>query len=172
MPARRLMGLIVAAIALVGSQLLMGSATAAPGPDYAAQARAAGLTPTQVTQLQTKVATYQATHPDARRLDANTLTMPGGTVSFTVPGSTPHGSLMISCTSGHLCIQDGWGGHYDYYYCGYYSFTGGGDGVFNNNQTSGTVAKFYNSDGSLRWTDTAKDTGTASWTPVYYIRPC
>ncbi|MFF8592770.1 hypothetical protein ACF061_15215 [Streptomyces sp. NPDC015220] len=38
--------------------------------------------------------------------------------------------------------------------------------------TSGTVAKFHNSNGSLRWTNTAKDTGTASWTPVYQIRPC
>ncbi|MFI0240494.1 hypothetical protein [Streptomyces sp. NPDC016845] len=47
-----------------------------------------------------------------------------------------------------------------------------GDGEFNNNQTSGTRARFYNSNGTERWSNVAKDTGTASWTPVYHIRPC
>jgi hypothetical protein len=155
------MGLVVATVALVAGQLFMGSASAAPA-----------MTDAQTAQLQTRVAAYTATHPAAHRISANTLAIPGGTVTLAVPGSTTHSDLAISCGSGHLCIRDGYNDYYDYYYCGYYQFTGLGDGVFNNNQTSGTVAKFYNSDGSLRWTNTAKDTGTASWTPVYYIRPC
>lgn len=78
----------------------------------------------------------------------------------------------LACNHGHLCIVDGRGYNYDYYRCGYYDFNGVGDGTFNNNQTSGTRARFYNQNGSERLSNVAKDTGTASWTPVFHIRPC
>lgn len=123
----------------------------------------------QVTQLQQRVDTYLATHPGTHQLSENEIAIPGGSLTLAAPGSNV---AAPACSSGHLCIVDGTGARYDYYYCGLYNFNGVGDGTFNNNQTSGTVAKFYNSDGTLRWTNTAKDTGTASWTPVYKIRPC
>jgi hypothetical protein len=158
MSSRRLLVTLAAAAALAASPALAGAATAQGGAAPA-------------PQIQQKVAGYLATHPGTHRISADEIAIPGGTLTF---AATPDSSASpaLSCASGHLCIQDGTGEKYDYYYCGYYSFDGIGDGTFNNNQTSGTVAKFYNSDGSLRWTNTAKDTGTASWTPVYHIRPC
>ena len=156
MPSRGALAAVAAVAALVASPALAGAASAsAPAAN----------------RLQQKVDGYLAAHPGTRQISANRIAIPGGSLTFAAPGSDA-ASPALSCGSGHLCIKDGTGETYDYYYCGYYSFDGVGDGTFNNNQTSGTVAKFYNSDGSLRWTDTAKDTGTASWTPVYYIRPC
>ncbi|MEU6539019.1 hypothetical protein [Streptomyces sp. NPDC047000] len=158
MSSRKAVAALAAAAALALSPALTGTASAASGA-------------VQATQLQLQVNSYLATHPGTHQISANKIAIPGGSVTLAAAGTNTV-SPAISCGSGHLCIQDGTGATYDYYYCGYYSFDGVGDGTFNNNQTSGTVAKFYNSDGSLRWTNTAKDTGTASWTPVYYIRPC
>ncbi|MDH6229024.1 MULTISPECIES: hypothetical protein [Streptomyces] len=148
------------AVLLAAGYLLTGSASASAGPQAA-------------QQLQNRVDAYIEKHPEAQQISADTLKIPGGTVTLAAPGTDRTNSpTAISCSNYYLCIQDGYGDRYNYYTCGLYSFSGLGDGVFNNNQSSGTVARFYNSDRSLRWTNTAKDTGTASWTPVYYIRPC
>ncbi|MYU20509.1 hypothetical protein [Streptomyces sp. SID8352] len=158
MSPRRMLAALTTAVALIAGLALAGTASAEPG-----QARS--------VRLQQRVDAYLAAHPEARRIAPNEIAIPGGSLTFAAPGRESAASA-LACSNGHLCIQDGTGATYDYYHCGYYSFAGVGDGTFNNNQTSGTVAKFYNSDGSLRWSNTAKDTGTASWTPVYYIRPC
>ncbi len=169
-----------AAAALVVGPALSGSASAEPAAAqsaYARQARAAGLTGAQAAELQQQVDRYLTTHPDARQVSANRLTTEGGAVTIPAPGESRVRDLAspeaaVACGEGHLCIVDGRGRHYDYYRCGRYSFDGIGDGTFNNNQTTGTVARFYNSDGSLRWSNRAKDTGTASWTPVFFVQPC
>nr|WP_155073978.1 hypothetical protein [Streptomyces taklimakanensis] len=168
---RKALGLVTASVALVATHLLTGSASAAPAADDYVAPDGTRVTAAQATQLEERVQDYLGEHPEASRVSGNKLRIPGGTVTLAVPGSTVDASA-ISCSSGWLCIQDAYGDRYNYYYCGYYDFWGLGDGVFNNNQTWGTVARFYNRDHSLRWTNTAKDTGTASWTPVYHIRPC
>ncbi|OKJ68643.1 hypothetical protein [Streptomyces sp. CB02460] len=178
---RRTAGLMAAAAALIAGPTLSAHAMtpAAPGGQrtYAAQARAAGLTERQAGALQRQVDAVRAQEPRARQTSANTLDIPGGTVTLPAPGQSETRRLAspgtaLACGNGHLCITDGRGVNYDYYRCGYYDFNGIGDGTFNNNQTSGTRARFYNSDGSERWSHVAKGTGTASWTPVFHIRPC
>ncbi|MFK0174049.1 hypothetical protein ACIQU5_35300 [Streptomyces sp. NPDC090306] len=156
--SRRVLATLASAAILAASPVLAGAATAASGPAGTAL-------------LQQQVNGYVAAHPGTHQISANKVAIPGGSVTLAAPGNS-EASAALACANGHLCIQDGTGDVYDYYYCGYYSFDGIGDGTFNNNQTSGTTARFYNSNGSLRWYNTAKDTGTASWTPVYYIRPC
>ncbi|QXE39361.1 hypothetical protein KQY30_23355 [Streptomyces sp. GMY02] len=158
MSPRRILAIAVAAMALVLGQLAVGSASAAPA--------------VEASKLQQKIDRYVDTHPGTEQISANKVRIPGGTLTVAVPGTTPRTAAAPSCSHGWLCIQDGLGDYYDYYDCGYYEFWGIGDGTFNNDQTSGTVARFYNSDGTQRWSNTAKDTGTASWSPVYYIRPC
>jgi hypothetical protein len=180
MSARKVLAMAAAAVTLVMGPALSGSATAEPAATqsaYTRQALEAGLTGAQAAELQQQVDAYLAAHPGARQVSANRLATEGGAVTLPAPGQSQVRDLAspeaaVACAHGHLCIVDGRGRHYDYYRCGRYSFDGIGDGTFNNNQTSGTVARFYNSDGSLRWTNRAKDTGTASWTPVFYIRPC
>ncbi|MGW1127989.1 hypothetical protein [Streptomyces sp. NPDC002526] len=180
-PFRRTAGLMAAAAALIAGPTLSAHAMTPAAPTgqqtYAAQTRAAGLTDEQAGELQRQVDVVRAQEPRARQTSANTLDIPGGTVTLPAPGQSETRDLAsprtaLACGNGHLCITDGRGVNYDYYRCGYYDFNGIGDGTFNNNQTSGTRARFYNSDGSERWSHVAKGTGTASWTPVFHIRPC
>ncbi|MFC8509852.1 hypothetical protein ACFU3J_29530 [Streptomyces sp. NPDC057411] len=180
-PFRRAAGMTAAAAALFMGTALSAHASTPTAPDeqqtYSRQARAAGLTEQQAGQLQRQVDAVLAQEPGARQTSANAFAIPGGTLTLPVPGRTETRDLAspdaaLACNDGHLCIRDGRGVNYDYYRCGYYDFNGIGDGTFNNNQTPGTRARFYNSDGSERWSNVAKDSGTASWTPVYHIRPC
>jgi outer membrane murein-binding lipoprotein Lpp len=160
---RRTLAVMTAAAALAGGTALAGTASAAPQQPSGSQAR----------QLQQQVDSYLAKDSGARQISANKVAFKGGTVTFHARGEADsRASSAPSCRHGHLCIVDGRGQRYDYYRCGTYNFYGIGNGTFNNNQTSGTVARFYNRNGSLRWTNRAKDTGTASWTPVWKIKPC
>ncbi|MFF4172183.1 hypothetical protein [Streptomyces sp. NPDC001744] len=180
-PFRRPAALLAAAAALIAGSVLSAHASTASPTDqravYAEQARAAGLSGARAGELQRRVDAVLAQEPRARQISANRLATAGGTVTVAVPGLPGARDLAspdraVSCADGHLCIVDGRGYTYDYYRCGYYDFTGVGDGTFNNNQTPGTRARFYNQNGSERWSNVAKSTGTASWTPVFHIRPC
>ncbi|MFE2696377.1 SH3 domain-containing protein [Streptomyces mirabilis] len=170
-----------AVVAVIVSVALTGSVPASAEtqrPVYVEQAVKAGLTHAQAAQLQQKVDGYVSGNPAARQISANKLKIPGGSLTLPAPGQKKARDLASSaaapaCASGHLCILDGRGYFYDYYECGLeYPFDGIGDGTFNNNQTWFTKAYFLNSDHSTRWTNTAKDSGTASWTPVFYIIAC
>jgi hypothetical protein len=153
--------LVLVAAALLAGPVLTGVASAAPPSDA------------QSANLQQKVAGLLANHPSWRQVSPDKIMIEGGSLTLTTPGH-PNGGVspQLACRDGHLCILDGRGALYDYYFCGYYSFDGVGDGTFNNNQSWGTRARFYNADGSERWSDVAKDSGPASWTPVWFIRPC
>lgn len=176
MPLFRVLATGAAAAALIAGSagsVLADTAPASQQSTSPGQALKAGLTGTQDVPVQQRINRYLTAHPDARQVAANKVAIPGGSMTPAAPGAAADpNSAQLACSNGHLCIRDGNGDIYDYYYCGYYDFYGVGDGVFNNNQTWGTVARFYNQNGSLRWTNTAKDSGTASWTPVWHIRPC
>ncbi|MFD8204826.1 hypothetical protein ACFV2S_00225 [Streptomyces sp. NPDC059695] len=180
MSARTTLALMTAAAALIAGPVLSAHASTAPTgrqAEYAGQAAAAGLSEKQTAELQRQVDSFLARDPQARQISANRLATAGGTVTLAVPGRSETRDLAspetaLACGDGHLCITDGRGRNYDFYRCGSYDFDGIGDGTFNNNQTPGTRARFYNSDGSERWSNVAKSTGTASWTPVFHIRPC
>ncbi|MFG2999107.1 hypothetical protein [Streptomyces sp. NPDC048340] len=182
MSARKTLAITAAAAALLAGPVLSAHASTATIPTaqqsaYGTQVRAAGLTDVQAGQLQQQVDAVLAKDPQARQVSANKLTTAGGSMVLAVPGRPETRDLAapdaaLACNNGHLCIVDGRGVNYDYYRCGYYNFDGVGNGTFNNNQTSGTRARFYNHDGSERWSNVAKDTGTANWDPVFHIRPC
>lgn len=167
--SRRFPAAIIAAMALtLGLAMMAGTASAATVAHHATTHSRPTLKGDEAARLQRKAHAYLAAHPGARQA---TIEIPGGQVTVPAPGHKT-ASPLLSCSYGHLCIVDGLGYRYDYYRCGRYSFDGVEDGTFNNNQTPGTVAKFYNLDGSLRWTSTAPHQGTASWTPVYKVSPC
>ncbi|MGW0391614.1 hypothetical protein ACWDYJ_12090 [Streptomyces sp. NPDC003042] len=180
MSPRKILAMMTATAALITGTVLTTNASATSQTQqsaYAEQVRDAGLTGPQAAQLQKKVDGVLAKDSQARQVSANKLTTAGGTLTLAVPGQAQVRDLAapgvaLACDHGHLCIRDGQGNNYDFYRCGYYDFWGIGDGTFNNNQTSGTRARFYNENGSERWSNVAKSTGTASWTPVYHIRPC
>lgn len=122
--------------------------------------------------LQSKVDRVVERTPGAKQVAANKVSFPGGMITVNAKDKPVTAAQIQACAHEHLCLYSP-GGNYDFWKCGYYSaFSLWGNGTFNNNQTSGTRARFYNSDHSERWSNVAKDTGTASWSPVYYVRPC
>lgn len=157
------MALSVAGLGLVaGGVAASGAAQAAP--DQSAKG--------SDTVLQGKVDRVVRLTPGAKQVAANKVSFPGGMITVNAKDTPVTEAQIQSCGSGHLCLYSP-GGNYDFYYCGYYSTPRlWGDGTFNNNQTWNTRARFYNSNGSERWSHVAKGTGTASWSPVYYVRPC
>ncbi|MFJ1580064.1 hypothetical protein [Streptomyces sp. NPDC088182] len=147
---------------------------------FAAQTQRAGLTPAQASELQGRVDGYLAEEPGGRQVSANRIATRGGDLVVTAPGQRyardlagpgASGRAPAACAYGHLCLYRP-GDSRDYYRCGTYSLPWVGDGTFNNNQTRGTTARFLNSDRSIRWTSRAPQTGTATWTGVFYVVPC
>ncbi|MFE4372242.1 hypothetical protein ACFRMN_29235 [Streptomyces sp. NPDC056835] len=147
---------------------------------FAAQTQRAGLTPAQAGELQDRVDGYLAEEPGSRQVSANRIATEGGDLVVAAPGQRyardlagagASGRAPAACAYGHLCLYRP-GDSRDYYRCGTYSLPWVGDGTFNNNQTRGTTARFLNSDRSVRWTSRAPQTGTATWTGVYYVVPC
>ncbi|MFD3871676.1 hypothetical protein [Streptomyces sp. NPDC058623] len=187
MSPRKILAMMTATAALIAGPVLTAHASDATGSTatdstsarsaHLGQARDAGLSAPQAAALQQRVDAVLAKDPAARQVSANRMTTAGGALTLAVPGRPEARDLAspntaLACGHGHLCVTDGRGDTYDFYRCGYYDFWGIGDGTFHNNQTSGTRARFYNDNGSERWSNVAKSTGTAYWTPVYHIRPC
>ncbi|WP_217168765.1 hypothetical protein [Streptomyces sp. AC512_CC834] len=148
--------LLFAATALAAGSTI--TATAADGPDG-----------TRVTGLQQKAEQVLADSPKPLRVSADAVQYEGLTVT---DAPVTKGAQDLACRYGHLCmVVDGT--KFDFYKCQMWKLSNWtGDGPFTNNQTSGTVAKFYNQDRSVRWTSTAYEAGRADWDPVWYLRPC
>ncbi|MEU8731255.1 MULTISPECIES: hypothetical protein [Streptomyces] len=148
--------LLVAAAALAAGSTV--AATAADDPDG-----------TRVTGLQQKADQVLAGSPKPLRVTADAVEYRGLTVT---DAPKTLGARDLACDYGHLCmiVKDT---KFDFYKCQTWNLTNWtGDGPFTNNQTPGTVAKFFNKDGSVRWTSEAYDAGTATWDPIWSLRPC
>jgi hypothetical protein len=143
--------LLVAATALIAGSTVAASAATAPDG-------------TRVTSTQQVADQVLAGNPKPLQVSADKVTYDGLTVT-----AAPDG---LACGYGHLCMIVK-GQKFDFYKCQTWTLSNWtGDGPFTNNQTPGTVAKFYNKDGSVRWTSTAYQAGTATWDPIWSLRPC
>ncbi|MEV5362743.1 hypothetical protein AB0L12_08190 [Streptomyces cellulosae] len=149
--------LLVAATALVAGSSV--AATAAPDPDG-----------TRVTSLQQTAERVLGDDAKPVRVTADAVRYDGLTVTEAPKGKA--NTKALSCGYGHLCMIVN-GTKFDFYKCQTWELSNWtGDGPFTNNQTPGTVARFYNKDGSVRWTSTAYESGTATWDPIWSLRPC
>ncbi|MEU6389121.1 hypothetical protein [Streptomyces sp. NPDC046939] len=159
-------GLIAGVSLVVGGLMATTPAQAAPSVD-----RAAGTTTqtvrTPATGAEHKAGTL-ATAPSISPAARNVRYVSGGT---------------YSCDYGYLCarVWDPTRGQYkvfDLYYCDTYSLSywgsGGDGGGFYNNQTTGTVATFYNSTGGVYHSSTAYGVAPTwfNWDPVWKIKNC
>ncbi|WP_406172855.1 hypothetical protein [Streptomyces sp. NBC_00996] len=162
---------LFAATALLARSTVVASAATA-GPDFRAEALAPGRTNAQATKLQQRVDAVLAGHPGGRQVSATQVKYDGLNVTVDPSGKNSTKSADLNCAYGHLCMTVR-GTNFDFYKCQTWTVSNWtGDGPFNNNQTPGTVAKFYNQDGSVRWTSTAYQSGTSTWDPIYSLRPC
>ncbi|MFF2079289.1 hypothetical protein ACFVXG_31610 [Kitasatospora sp. NPDC058162] len=172
--------------ALVGG----GQATAAPGAAaFTAQARAAGLTTDQAASLQEKADSYLST-TGGTQVAPNRIQLDGATLYLTVPGEdhprdlAGAGALAYDpCAGGgadykHMCAYRGtWysGDEVDMYNCGrYYFSTWSGPGSWDNNQSTGTVARMYGPSGARVFsTDPAHSQDpNGNWSPVHSVVNC
>lgn len=81
-------------------------------------------------------------------------------------------SPFLTCAYGHLCMTVR-GTNFDFYKCQlWYVNNWYGTSLFINNQTTGTVARFYGQAGNQIWTSTAYESRNADWAPVWSLRPC
>ncbi|MFB7503631.1 hypothetical protein [Streptomyces broussonetiae] len=149
--------LLIAATALVaGSTIAAVADTAADG--------------TRVTGIQQVADHVLAGHPKVLSASADQVRYDGLTLTRAPQGR--FAAKDLDCAYGHLCMLVN-GTKFDFYKCQTWNVTNWtGDGPFTNNQTPGTVAKFFNQDGSVRWTSTAYQAGTATWDPIWSLRPC
>ncbi|WP_031477579.1 hypothetical protein [Streptomyces bicolor] len=149
--------LLIAATALIAGSTVTASAVA--GPDG-----------TRVTSTQQVAEEVLAGNQKPLRVTDGKVVYDGLTVTAAPKGQI--GTRDLACGYGHLCMIVK-GQKFDFYKCQTWNLTNWtGDGPFTNNQTPGTVAKFFNKDGSVRWTSTAYQAGTATWDPIWSLRPC
>ncbi|MER6569116.1 hypothetical protein ABT288_23775 [Streptomyces sp. NPDC001093] len=148
--------LLVAATALLAGSTVAATAAAPDG--------------TRVTGVQQVADQVLAGHPKPLSASAGKVRYDGLTLT-----EAPRGKVAakdLDCAYGHLCMVVK-GTKFDFYKCQTWTVNNWtGDGPFTNNQTPGTVARFFNQDGSVRWTSTAYEAGTATWDPIYSLRPC
>ncbi|WP_181765645.1 hypothetical protein [Streptomyces albidus (ex Kaewkla and Franco 2022)] len=158
---------------LAGSTAVASAAT--PASDFRAEALSDGLTSAQADSLQKRVDAVLDGQPGGRQVSATKVEYDGLTVTVDPRSKSSTGKTTkanLACGYGHLCITVR-GANFDFYKCQKWNVSNWyGDGTFENNQTPGTVARFYNQDGSERWHSVAYQKGTATWDPIYSLRPC
>ncbi|MEU5835595.1 hypothetical protein ABZ820_18235 [Streptomyces diacarni] len=119
-----------------------------------------------LSEVRATVSAVMGDRVEGRRINATTLDYDGFTARKAVSGQA------LNCEYEHLCMEVR-GTEFSFYTCGKWNVTNWwGSGPYINNQTSGTVARFYGKNGNQLWKSTAYDSGTADWAPVWSLSPC
>jgi hypothetical protein len=162
--------MLFATTAVLAASTVAASAASAQ-PDFRAEALASGLSESQATKLQQRVDTVLAGQPGGKQVSADEVKYDGLDVTVHTNDAKATAAA-LDCDYGYLCMNVR-GTVFKFYKCQKWNVSNWyGDGPFVNNQTPGTVARFYNQDGSVRWTSTAYQSGAATWDPIYSLRPC
>ncbi|MET8244815.1 hypothetical protein ABZV31_10560 [Streptomyces sp. NPDC005202] len=161
--------LLVAATALLAGSTV--SAAAAETGNRVVHTRSTAA----ASDVQQRIDAVLAAQPGGRQVSANKVHYDGLDVTvYPASKANQAKAAALACDYGWLCMNVR-GTVFKYYKCQLWSVSNWyGDGDFVNNQMPGTVARFYNKDGRVRWTSTAyaAPRGTRSITSVYYVRPC
>ncbi|MEU6250204.1 hypothetical protein [Glycomyces sp. NPDC047010] len=168
----RAFSLVAAFAMLVGA--LIGSTAQAAEPDFTAEAIASGLTADQAAELQKRVDDVLASIPGGTQVSPTEIAYDGLDVTVDPFASeSDYSAAAISCPANYFCINSPTT-NYRFYECKTWTLTNWiGTWPYNNNQTTGTVARAYASNGStVVWSNTAKSSGNAYVTPWWYFRPC
>jgi hypothetical protein len=181
------MGLTIAlSVVITGT----GTARAAAGtnsPEFAQQAKSAGLSAAEARFLQGRVDGYlkklggkQTAANEIHTADGAvlTLTLPGESKVRSLTGSSDVMALSgLGCPFYYLCAWQynfGTGDQVKAYYCNkLYSIPWSTDGSWENNQTQGTLARLENRNyGVVTYSYAYQIWYDYDWTPVYWIDPC
>lgn len=137
-----------------------------------------GLTRDQAAALQQRVDEVLADIPGGHQVSATELRYDGLTVTFD-PRYPADKTADAAFAPSDIICSDGWfcivvrGTTFSFFKCQTWDLSNWlGTSPFNNNQTPGTVARFYDINGVERWRNTAKDSGYVDVTPFWKFRPC
>jgi hypothetical protein len=149
-------------------------ASAAAEVDFTAQAAASGLTTDQAADLQKRVDEVLATIPGGKQVSATEVRFDGLKVTVDpLFSKSTRTTSAISCANGWFCIdvQDT---RFEFYTCQKWRLSDWlGRSPYNNNQTTGTIARAYAQDGStVVWRHTAKGSGDVDVGPWWFFKPC
>ncbi|MGW8571408.1 peptidase inhibitor family I36 protein [Streptomyces niveus] len=155
-------------------------------PDFSAQARGLGLTSSQAETLQARADGYLARTGGAQ-VAVNRIELQAGAVLLlALPGEKYARDLTgksgartaTYCPYDWMCAYSGTGYSGDQinmYYCNLrYGIPWYGDGSWHNNQSAGTRAEFFDTNGNLGWTSPGAESwdDVAPWGWVGSISPC
>jgi hypothetical protein len=171
---------------LLGLGAGLGTATAVPGgaaSGFAVQAERAGLSSAQAKALQATVRARIAELGGEQIAPNKVRLTKDVTLTVVVPGEKyvreldqPVGTL-AACNYYYFCAYSGTyfsGDQINMYSCRSYSIPWVGNGSWDNNQSTGTRARMYNSAGSLIYTTPGARSydNVGDWTSVYTVRNC
>jgi hypothetical protein len=154
---------------------------AVPEQDFTAQARAEGLTGAQAKELQATVDDYIVKH-GGKQVAANKVQLGGADFYVVLPGEEVARDLdtrvpMSACQYTDMCAWSSpnfQGSLLVMHDCGRYEIDWIGTGSWDNNQTTGTAARFLNSAGVVGYTSPPAHSLdlSAGWSWVYWVINC
>ncbi|MET8848495.1 hypothetical protein [Amycolatopsis sp. NPDC004625] len=179
------------AVALLAAMAVAAPVHAATQSDrFDVQMSSAHLTAAQRATLKAEVATY-VTSTNGNQTAANVVAFAGGEVRIALPGEAyprdfalpevvnpdPDPCLTGPVGSGYFCAYQGSsyaGTEYAWYHCGTYSIPFHHGGSWINDQSSGTVARMYNSSGKdiFNTPPAYSSDANADWWPVWQVKNC
>lgn len=167
-----------------------GASATAGQRNFAEQGKATGLSAAQIAELQTTVDGYLA-KVGGTQLALNKIDLNGTATLYVALSGEDHPRSLAAtfgaqatdpnCTPGadflHFCayrLTNFRGDQIDMFACRRYTMPWVGDGSWDNNQSSGTRARFYGSSGNLLYTTPAPHSLNLSydWTPVFSVVNC
>ncbi|MFG3494156.1 hypothetical protein [Streptomyces sp. NPDC047928] len=180
---------IAAALVLIATTMFGFTATAAANAaaptgeqQFAAQAKAAGLTAAEAAELQSTVDGYVA-REGGTQVAANKVAVPGkGEITVALPGERYARDLTTgaraSCPYENFCMFTGTyysGTQFNLWKCQSYALSHwNSSGSWINNQTPGTRARFQDRNRNTIYTTPGAyaESPDYNWVPVWYVVPC
>lgn len=156
---------------------------------FRGQAGKAGLTSKQSTLIQAAV-DYYVDATGGKQISYNTVDVKGARLVFPTPKADSKAigptAEVRGCPDGWFCMwhATAWGGgwpdgpdpDFRLYYCDKVRISGWvGNGSYINNQSTGTIARFYANNGTTQVGQSLPaygSDGSYNWSPVYHVDPC
>ena len=163
---------VLAMIGMTAALAAPAQASGAGEPDFSAEAIGTGLTAEQAADLQDRVDEILAAIPGGEQVSATEISYDGLDVIVDPLSTDSSDATAVSCSDGWFCI-DVRGTRFNFYKCQTWELSDWwGVSPYNNNQTSGTVARAYGQNGDQVFSNTAKSNGSIDTVSWWSFRPC
>lgn len=162
----------LAAVGMLAAFAVPAQASEAGDTDFTAEAIETDLTDDQAADLQDRIDQILAEIPGGEQISPTEISYDGLDVIVDPHYTGSVDTAAIACDDGWFCINVR-GTRFNFYECKTWDLTNWwGISPYNNNQTTGTVARAWGQNGELVFSNTAKSTGEVETAPWWSFRPC